>query len=442
MSAEYCLRPRRAPNTAAEVMGQTPRASGHIRMQCFWNICILAVGDQEIAIQKCMGYILIVEQANRPSRNDPRCSHTVNARPTCFVSGINRWLHPSPFENLCPECVSFIQWTAAINSTTTFNSSFFMSTMKALLLSQPHVLSISEIPKPRPGPGEVLLKIEAAGITPSDLLNVSGGFPYTTYPRVPGRDFAATVIDGPPHTIGQEVFGTSGRSLGFTRDGPYAELCVVPEDAVARKPSNISFAQAATIGVSFTTASITLRRGQVSPGDVVMILGATGSVGSAATQLAISRGCKVITASRKSTTDINLVNDPSLSKALELTNGKGVDVVVDTTGDPAVMNAAIDVLAHGGRLVFIAAPRSGSTDFTFDLKRLYRQEQMIIGCNSLSYSPAEMATELQALQPLFENGQLSVMNEEELTIINLNDAHDTFTALRSHSRSKYIIRFP
>lgn len=276
-----------------------------------------------------MGYVPIVEQANRPSRDDPQCSHTVDAHLTCSVSGISWWLRPSPFYEL--------------------------------MSRTPHF-----------------------------------------------------------HTVD----------------------CRTPPQLQARKPSNISFAQAATIGVSFTTASITLRRGQVSPEDVVMILGATGSVGSAATQLAIARGCKVITASRKSTTDVNLVNDLTLTKALELTNGKGVDVVVDTTGDPEVLNAAIGILAHGGRLVFIAAPRSGSTGFTFDLKRLYRQEQMIIGCNSLSYSPAEMAIELQALQPLFENGQLSVMNEEELTIINLNDVHDALAALKSHSRSKYIIRFP
>lgn len=316
--------------------------------------------------------------------------------------------------------------------------------MKVLYLRQPDApshkpsLSLENIGMPRIKKGELLIKIRAAGINPSDKLNAAGGFPYTTYPRVPGRDFAGTVVDGSPNIIGRDVFGTSGNTLGFTKDGTHAEFCVIPEASLAEKPSNISFAQAATIGVPWTTASICLRRGHAQPTDVVLVLGATGSVGSAVSQLALTKGCKVITASKQDVSDINILHDASLSRVKELTGGKGPDVVVDTTGDPGLMQAALGVLSHGGRLVFIAAPRSGSTDFTFDMKSLYRQEQSIVGCNSLSYSLEDMAAELRAIALLFQSGQLVPTAEEELIQVDLESAIDVYKA---SSRGKYIIEF-
>ncbi|KAF1349095.1 hypothetical protein BDV97DRAFT_370300 [Delphinella strobiligena] len=299
-------------------------------------------------------------------------------------------------------------------------------------------LSLDNIAMPRIKAGEVLIKIRAAGINPSDKLNAAGGFPYTTYPRVPGRDFAGTVVDGHPNMIGCDVFGTSGRSLGFTRDGTHAEFCVVSEASLAEKPSSISFVQAATIGVPFTTAAICLRRGHVQPADVVLVLGATGSVGTAVAQLALTKGCKVITASRQDGSHVNILHNASLSKVKELTGGKGPDVVVDTTGDPALMQAALGVLSHGGRLVFIAAPRSGSTDFSFDMKSLYRQEQSIVGCNSLSYSIEDMAAELRVIAPLFQSGQLVATAEDQLTKFDLESAINVYKA---SSRAKCVIEF-
>ncbi|CAD0097353.1 unnamed protein product [Aureobasidium mustum] len=312
-------------------------------------------------------------------------------------------------------------------------------TMRALQCLQANSLVIKNVAVPSPGPGELLIKIHATSINPSDILNAAGGFPHTIFPRIPGRDYAGVVVAGSEHLLRQEVFGTSGRSFGFTDDGAHAEFCIVAENAIAPKPSILSFVQAATIGVPYTTASLMLRRAHVRAQETVLVLGASGNVGAAAVQLAKARGCNILTASRSDITDINLRSDPELLRALDLTGGNGVDVVLDTTGDTGLLEAAVRILAHGGRLSVVSAPRSGDTGFTFDLKRLYRNEQSVFGSNSLSNTPSDMAALLGNLVPLFVNGQLKAPNEENSKIVSLDDAPTTYEAIRNGARGKFVI---
>jgi NADPH:quinone reductase and related Zn-dependent oxidoreductases len=107
---------------------------------------------------------------------------------------------------------------------------------------------------------------------------VSGYFPATTLPRTPGRDFAGIVVTGKKYE-GEEVWG-SGPGLGTTRDGAQAEYVVVPEEAVSPKPRNLSFEQAAAIGVPFITAwCAVVDAAQLDAGETILIIGATGAVG-------------------------------------------------------------------------------------------------------------------------------------------------------------------
>lgn len=275
-------------------------------------------------------------------------------------------------------------------------------------------LTLTTLPKPTLPPNTVLVKIQAAGINPSDVLNANGVFHHQEFPRVPGRDYAGIVEAGPAEFVGQEVYGDSGNSLGFSIDGTHAEYCVIPSASITIKPSSLSFAQAATISVPFTTAALALRRTILQPTDVVLVLGASGAVGAAACQLARSRGCEVLAAARRDTADVNLAADPELKAAKSLTDGKGPHVVVDTTGSLALMNAALLCLAPRGRLAYIAAPRKGSTDFTFDLNQVYREEKVIIGCNSVLAELHETAIELKDMTAGFENGSLQAAKETEL----------------------------
>ena len=302
-------------------------------------------------------------------------------------------------------------------------------------------LALATLPKPVLAPNTVLVKIHAAALNPSDILNADGGFAHTTFPRTPGRDYAGTITDGPAELLGQEVYGTSGNSLGFSIDGTHAQYCVIPRDSLAAKPSNLTFAQAATIGVPFTTAALALRRANIQSTDVVLVLGAFGAVGSAACQLAKERGCKVLTGARRDAADINLTTDPELNTAKTLTDGKGPDVIFDTTGSPALMNAALLCLAPRGRLSYISAPKKGPTSFTIDMKQMYREEKMLIGCNSVLAGLSETAMDLKAMTTAFESEQLLVTKEDDLEKVYIEDAINAYNMVRNGGGKKYVIVF-
>src|SRR6202453_3347720 len=118
-------------------------------------------------------------------------------------------------------------------------------------------LRVEAIPDPQPKPGEVVVRIRAASLNPSDAKNVLGRMEGTILPRTPGRDFAGVVVDGPSAMIGAEVWGTGG-DIGFTRDGTHAELLVLPVAGVRPKPKHLTFEEAAAVGVNFVTAWIGL----------------------------------------------------------------------------------------------------------------------------------------------------------------------------------------
>ncbi|MCN9244391.1 zinc-binding alcohol dehydrogenase family protein [Streptomyces sp. RY43-2] len=117
----------------------------------------------------------------------------------------------------------------------------------------PHVLSLTECPDPTAQHGNAVIAVKAASVNASDVKNVAGRMEGTLLPRTPGRDFSGVVIDGPPDWTGAEVWGTGG-DLGFTRDGSHAELLAIPATALARKPTRLSFEEAAATGVNFVTA--------------------------------------------------------------------------------------------------------------------------------------------------------------------------------------------
>src|SRR6201996_7171918 len=147
--------------------------------------------------------------------------------------------------------------------------------------------------------GEVLIEIKAAAVNPSDIKAATGLMPYAVFPRTSGRDYAGVVIDGPAGTIGREVFGSSG-DLGIRRDGTHATHLAVEADAVVEKPKNLSWAEAAGIGVPFVTAIEGFRRaGMPERNETVLIFGVTGKVGQAAVQIASWRGARVIGVSRQ-----------------------------------------------------------------------------------------------------------------------------------------------
>src|SRR4051812_9592129 len=107
-------------------------------------------------------------------------------------------------------------------------------------------------PRTRLTAGQTLIKVASAGVNPSDVKAVLGAMPHAVWPRTPGRDYAGTVVEGPAHLVGKEVWG-SGGELGIRRNGTHAEHLVVEAAHLREKPATVSLLEAGAIGVPFIT---------------------------------------------------------------------------------------------------------------------------------------------------------------------------------------------
>ncbi|WP_249673526.1 quinone oxidoreductase family protein [Pseudomonas abieticivorans] len=285
--------------------------------------------------------------------------------------------------------------------------------MKALQFSRTGdlaALALVDVPKPVPAAGEILVQIKAAGLNPSDVKNVLGRFPYTTLPRIPGRDFAGVVVEGPAHLLGQSVWGT-GKNLGFMNDGSHAEYLTVTADGVALMPKSLSFVQAASLGVPYTTAWDALERSQVAAGTRFLVIG-SGAVGDAAMALGRARGAEVLVAVRRQSEAARLQAAgyrtlvlgaaDALGAQVDAVFKGGAEVVFDTTG--AWLPAAVSALATFGRLAIIAAPVDGLVQLP--ALALYRRGGVLVGVNSLLYTCAECARMLEHFGQHFDDGLL------------------------------------
>ncbi|MCV4274158.1 zinc-binding alcohol dehydrogenase family protein [Pseudomonas capsici] len=288
--------------------------------------------------------------------------------------------------------------------------------MKALQFSRTGdlaALEFVELPKPVAGEGEVLIQVKAAGLNPSDVKNVLGRFPYTTLPRIPGRDFAGVVIEGPQALLGQEVWGT-GKEPGFFRDGSHAEFLALPAQGVALKPKALSFAQAASLGVPYTTAWDALQRSLVGRDTRLLVIGANGAVGSAAMALGKILGAQVLGAVRRpehlenlktAGFDGILLDAPQgLASQVNETFKGGADVIFDTTG--FWLPAAVPALAIFGRIAIIAAPVDGHVQLP--ALALYRKGGSVVGINSLLYDCQACAGMLNQFGQFFDQGLLEL----------------------------------
>jgi NADPH2:quinone reductase len=303
-------------------------------------------------------------------------------------------------------------------------------------------LSLGEVPEPTAARGSVVVEVRAAGINPSDFKNVLGEFPYTTVPRTPGRDYAGVVVEGPNELLGKEVFG-SGREFGFTEDGSHAERIVVPLDAVVAKPRAISFAQAAALGVPYVTAWEALERTLLGPAETLLVIGAAGAVGRAATTLGRLRGGRVAGAVRRKeqaaivhadgARPIELPGDGDVRAACRTFAPDGVDVVLDCTG--SWFGASADALAAGGRLAYIAAPPEERV--TFDALRFYRRGATVIGINSLLHDSRAMAKMLAPVARAMDGGQLAPPPEPKP--VPLRDGVAAYRALQDGSTVKVVL---
>ncbi|QGZ60755.1 quinone oxidoreductase family protein [Paraburkholderia acidisoli] len=309
---------------------------------------------------------------------------------------------------------------------------------------KPEVLQYLDLPTPVPAEGHALVKVVSASVNPSDVKNVSGHFDHTVPPRVPGRDFSGVVAAGPAEWLGAEVWGTGG-DIGFTRDGTHAEYLEVPVAALARKPAALTHAQAASIGVNFVVAWLgTVDYARLSEGETIAVIGVSGGVGGAVTQIAKARGARVIGVGRDAPAEgspaARLIDafvpmdEHTAARVRELTAGAGVDVVYDAVGGVA-FELALSLVKRRGRVVEISA--TGKRRVEFDLIDFYHNETQLLGADSAKLGVAESAPLMRAIAEAFDAGRFEAPVVAEH--YPLAHAREAYEAVAAGTRGRVVI---
>jgi putative PIG3 family NAD(P)H quinone oxidoreductase len=243
---------------------------------------------------------------------------------------------------------------------------------------------VGELPDPRPGPGEVLLDVRAAGLNHADLLQLRGLYPPPPGESdVPGLECAGVVASLDPARRlrrGQRVMALLG-------GGGLASRAAVPVGQVLPLPDQLSFVEGAAVPEAGLTAWTNLvAEGGLTAGETVLITGATGGMGSFAAQLARELGARVLAAGR-SRERLEMLREIGIEEVcldganlpgqvLEATAGQGVDLIVDFVGGPEV-NGLLGTLREKGRLVVVGLLAGRKTEL--DLGLVLRRRLRLIG---------------------------------------------------------------
>jgi NADPH:quinone reductase len=302
--------------------------------------------------------------------------------------------------------------------------------LKAVVLKEfggPEVLRFEDLPQPKPASGEVLIKIHAVSINRTlDCIVRAGKYPVKIrLPHVLGADPAGEVVEvgaavatlnvgdrvavisaAPCKTCeaclrGDESLCVDGKRIGIDRWGGYAEYIAVPARCVVKIPDNISLPDATVITRHFPMAfNLLVNKADLQPGERVLVMGATGALGSACVQVAKMLGAKVIAGagtdervelakSYGADLGVNYRMHDLANEVMRLTDNQGVDVVCENISDPTLWPAAFACLALNGRLVTAGAHGGGTVKL--DVKRLYMRRLRIIGAAGTNLTDVEKA---------------------------------------------------
>jgi NADPH:quinone reductase len=238
--------------------------------------------------------------------------------------------------------------------------------MKVVVITSPgvpEVLQVQERPRPRPAPGEVLVQVAAAGINRPDVLQRKGNYPPPpgASPDIPGLEIAGTIVETGE---GCRRWKVGDRVCALVTGGGYAEYCAAPEGQCLPVPAGLSFAESASLPETFFTVwSNVFDRGQLKPGQSLLVHGGSSGIGVAAIQLAKVWGASVfVTAGSQekcafceslgADKAINYKTEKFRDEIRAATGKRGVDVILDMIGGDYTPDN-LDVLAEEGRLVLI-----------------------------------------------------------------------------------------
>jgi NADPH:quinone reductase-like Zn-dependent oxidoreductase len=270
-------------------------------------------------------------------------------------------------------------------------------------------LAVRSEPVPQPGPGEVLVEVHAAAVNPLDIVNALGLLG-TPLPKIPGGDYAGVVVSDGDH-LGEEVWGVGpalGMALDGNRPGTHARFVAIPETWLSRKPERLTMAEAAAVGRSHWAAWETLiNMMEIAPGETILITGGAGMVGQAAADIARWRGADAIIAGQRRPDGVEQFIDTSSSDireaVLELTEGRGADLVLDTVGGELFV-PALRSLRYDGRLVGL---HGGPEPIQLDVNEIYNRQLRVTGLATVFYDGSHVARIFDQLGALFDHGLLA-----------------------------------
>lgn len=270
----------------------------------------------------------------------------------------------------------------------------------------PDDLKPMEIPEPEAGPGEVLVRVQAAALNHRDLYMLSGGRTPPGHTFVLGSDGAGTIEAIGPGVreagVGDQVLiypsmrwgnresapGPGFEVLGGADNGTFAQYIALPVENVRRKPDHLSWEEAAALPLAGLTAYRALvHRAGLQMGESVLIHGIGGAVALAALQITVVRGARAIVTSSSDAklerakelgadVTINYAQRDWLEAVKEATEGEGVDVVLESVGQ-ATFPGSISAVKAGGRIVTFSTTTGGTP--TIDIRTLFWKQASILG---------------------------------------------------------------
>ncbi len=288
--------------------------------------------------------------------------------------------------------------------------------MRAVHISRldgPAAVEAVEADEPVPGPDQVLIDVEVAGVSFPEVLQSRGAYQLKPeLPFVPGSEVAGVVRTAPEGA----AVSAGQRVAAFPGLGGFSQVVAVPQDVVFPLPDRLSFAAGAALPMNYLTVHFGLvKRGRLRSGETVLVHGAAGGVGTAAVQLAAALGARVIAVTssaekaevaRAAGAHETVLADGFRDAVKELTGGRGVDLVVDPVGGDRFTDS-LRSLAQEGRLLVIGF--TGGDIPTVKVNRLLLNNLDVVGVGWGAYwtaRPGYLQEQWAALVPLLEAGAL------------------------------------
>jgi NADPH2:quinone reductase len=318
--------------------------------------------------------------------------------------------------------------------------------MKAIRVDEfggPEVLRVSDVAEPSPGPAQILVRIHASGVNPVDTYIRSGTYArLPELPYTPGNDGAGIVERVGP---GVTAIKTGDRVyLSGSITGTLAQYCLATESQVHALPPNVAYEEGAALGVPYATAYRALfQRGRAMPGEIVLVHGGTGAVGTACVQFAKAAGLRIFATGGSETGRLLLLEQGAESvfdhhemgydeQILSATDGRGVDLIIEMLAN---VNLAKDLtlLARRGRVIVVGS----RGPIEINPRDAMSREADIRGVMLFSAPADELANIHEAIRDGLRDGPLRPIVERRFALKSAPEAHEA--VLRAGAHGKIVV---